>query len=695
MSEETPAHPQFKKEDWPLHNSAQLDELRRLDREAKRLTPPFRADVSGEDVGSWEDAGGTSNFNTTPQHVLGRITGQFSGGGYPWYSFSTETFYNGGPPPSLTVSPSNTTFTYMGGVNDPTTFNALELNGNEHVPVGSDSAQTGAICLFWPLEDGQSWGFFYQPPNDTTFTLTTTDNVNTDPDTSTITVGYGLKYSKGTGGSAGNDTFSSDSWTLKVKLPPGGIQACASDSPGSATCSIYTLQGGVLTDTGSVTTVFNNSYAPTPGTQFDEAVLGGDASTYFAPFSGEGMAVQGGNPTFAQPNIDIQSADTTLLTVTLANDNVGHIGHYTLRPVGGTSVQINTTSPTYKFNLLNLVAGTNIKMNLASDTPSAGVFRSSDTITSGLYVSDSFGSSDSFAESIAFVGLGIATVTLTPGAGGNDTVTVNVASQTLKGYTGNTAIPACVSGGGGDTPGTATIAIYYLLGGVLLPTGSSSPVFNNAFVPVPAYSYVDIITEPVSGGKLTTFDGEGFEHNDDSTTLFAAQIADFQDNPGNVSFSVTQDAPGHRAKIKATAPASGITTGSNALSTNYTLTASDTVIFSLTLPAAGIYLLSAQALCYFASIPMPNQERIVLYLYDSTNSQYIETTQALTTMQTPGIEVYQTLTIQPISYTAIGPTVISLYGHEENGGHSATGLAIIHAGLFVHTATSINWEKIG
>lgn len=253
-------HSQFRRRDWPFVRQGQLEELRRIDSEVKRLGSPFRFNNDGENLFSSEDAAGVSTNDVTPLPIRARITGQYNST-TPWYSFSQGTFFNA----STSVPGSATTFTYAGGFDDSATFNAVELNQNASVPFGSDSLgnDTGAIAVLWPLEDGQSWGFFYSQNG-----ITTTDAAGT-----VIT---------------GVDTLS-------------------------------------LTTTGAGTV----------------SLSGG-----------------GGSATF---NVAIGST-----TVTPSSD----------------SVQINTATPIKPFNLLNLVAGSNITLTLASDTPSAGTNRGDVTISS-------------------------------------------------------------------------------------------------------------------------------------------------------------------------------------------------------------------------------------------------------------------------------------------------------------------------
>ncbi len=152
-------HPQFKRYDWPFQKWRSLEELRRMDAELKRFDSPNAFPVGGEFNYSEEGAFGAGTADLYPTPIRGRITGQYTPTS-PWYSFTQETFFND----STTLSSGDWTFTYAGGFDDSTTFNAAELNKNTAVPFGSDTLgnDTGAVVTLWPMEDGQSWGFFFE-----------------------------------------------------------------------------------------------------------------------------------------------------------------------------------------------------------------------------------------------------------------------------------------------------------------------------------------------------------------------------------------------------------------------------------------------------------------------------------------------------------------------------------------------------
>lgn len=145
-----PNNPTFGKADWLLLNPAQRETLQALNAMTERTQPPFRTN-------EWEDSGVFGQGFESPIRLRARIVGQATPGLSPWYAFSQQTFLHGA---SITLG--SWTFSYGGGFSDSTTFNAYELNGNVNVPVGSDSAGTGALVWLYPMEDGLSWEFMYE-----------------------------------------------------------------------------------------------------------------------------------------------------------------------------------------------------------------------------------------------------------------------------------------------------------------------------------------------------------------------------------------------------------------------------------------------------------------------------------------------------------------------------------------------------
>jgi hypothetical protein len=298
-------------------------------------------------------------------------------------------------------------------------------------------------------------------------------------------------------------------------------------------------------------------------------------------------------------------------------DPIGNIfkdGFLLLLGTGSTTIatdsaQINTTTPIYPFNRLNLVAGPGITLTMAADTPSAGVQRVSDTITcTGGASSESFQIntttpiySEPLFNLVAGTNVTLAigndtantrvsvTISATAGAesfqvngnvsptfvepildlesGNQSTLTVAMSDdtantrvryvftapeQTLKGFSASNIAGLAV---GSATPATGTINIYNLVGGTLTDSSTTVAGYNNSYAAIPQGVYVELILEPISGNYFICFAGEAFQHNG---SLVAAQpILNFGDDttPGGTSFTLTNDNTNHLVTVQASSNA--------------------------------------------------------------------------------------------------------------------------------------------
>jgi hypothetical protein len=205
---------------------------------------------------------------------------------------------------------------------------------------GGDETTTG---------NSYGWTTAYFGSSSTT-ALTTTNNVITDTGTSTITVGTGLIYTKGAGGSAGNDTFSlglvttnnvtSDSATSTITVGRGIIYVEGlGPSAGNDSISLgLTTTNGGSSDSATSTITFASGLTYTKGTG---ANAGNDTIT-----------ATGGSGSTSLTVTDLTNTVTSATTVTMAplpqsagGSSDGSYGGLTVSPNGGTGNATTTFSP--------------------------------------------------------------------------------------------------------------------------------------------------------------------------------------------------------------------------------------------------------------------------------------------------------------------------------------------------------------
>lgn len=192
MSNEVPGFP-----DWLPGKPQSLEELKRIDAEARRLEGTARLDGTEIDVlgdaGAIPYDGGEYKLKGFVAVITGQDTASLTR-----YSFAE----------AYTVAGSSTTIPVTGGhvFSDSTTYSAYEANGDE-------SVQAGAVVLMYPADDPDTW-FFFAP---------------TGADTAVFNGGV----VSGDVTFAGDVLFSSDSVTLSaatVTVNNASVWSWASDS---------------------------------------------------------------------------------------------------------------------------------------------------------------------------------------------------------------------------------------------------------------------------------------------------------------------------------------------------------------------------------------------------------------------------------------------------------------------------------